>query len=156
MAPRVSWLLVASLAISGAPLHAQSDQKAVIAVVNRFFDGMRTRDTGLLRSIVVPTTVLSTVPGQNGVIQPRSIDDFIGRIGKGTGPGGDERMKNPKVQSDGELASLWAYFTYTRPGETKINHCGIDEFLLRKGADGWKIFDVADTHRTEGCTPIKK
>jgi hypothetical protein len=138
-----------------ARLQAQSDEQAVIAVVNKFFDGMRTRDTALLRSTVVPSTMLVTASGPTGLGQPGSIDQFIDRIGKGTGPGGDERIKDPKVQIDPPMASLWAYFTYTRGGETQINHCGVDLFLLRKGPDGWKIFNIADTHRTEGCTAIK-
>lgn len=158
MSSRVAAVAIAAagLVLCTASARAQSDDKAVIAVVNHFFDGMRTRDTALLRSLVLPPTVLVTAPGQDGVIQPHPIDDFIGRIGKGTGPGGDKRIKDPTVQSDGEMASLWAYFTYTRPGETQINHCGIDEFLLRKGADGWKIFYIADTHRTASCAPIGK
>lgn len=134
---------------------AQSDEQAVITVVNHFFDGMRTRDTALLRSTSLPSTVLQTA-GAAGVSAPMTIDQFVERVGKGTGPGGNEVIKDPKVQSDGEMASLWAYFTYTRGGETQINHCGIDEFLLRKGPDGWKVFYVADTHRTQNCAPITK
>jgi hypothetical protein len=138
------------------PVQAQSDEQAVITVVNHFFDGMRTRDTALLRSTVVPSTTLVSATGPTGLGQTSSIDQFIQRVGSGTGPGGDERIKDPKVQIDLPMASLWAYFTYTRGGETKINHCGVDLFLLRKGPDGWKVFNVADTHRTEGCTPIAK
>jgi len=144
------------LPLSATSARAQSDDQAVIAVVNKFFEGMRTRDTALLRSTSVPSTVLQTAGGTAGVSEPMPIDQFIQRVGKGTGPGGTEVIKDPKVQSDGEMASLWAYFTYTRGGETQINHCGIDEFLLRKGPDGWKVFYVADTHRTQGCAPIAK
>jgi hypothetical protein len=153
-----AWLLVVGAAVMWlvppAPAQAQSDEQAILTVVNHFFDGMRTRDTALLRSTVLPSTMLVTAAGPNGLNQPGSIDGFIDRIGKGTGPGGDERIKDPKVEIDNPLATVWAYFTYTRGGETKINHCGYDLFLLRKGPDGWKIFNVADTHRTEGCQPI--
>jgi hypothetical protein len=117
---------------------------------------MRTRDTTLMRSTVAPGAVLISASGPTGLGDPSTVDSFIDRIGKGTGPGNDEQIENPKVQIDGPLASLWAYFTLTRAGESKINHCGVDAFLLRKGPDGWKIFHVADTHRTEGCTPIGK
>lgn len=138
------------------PLRAQSEERAVIAVVTHFFDGMRTRDTTLMRSTVVPGAVLVSATGPTGLTAPTTVDQFIERIGKGTGPGSDEQIKDPKVLIDGPLASLWAYFTLTRAGETRINHCGVDSFLLRQGPDGWKIFHVADTHRTEGCTPIEK
>jgi hypothetical protein len=76
--------------------------------------------------------------------------------GQGTAPGGNELIKDPKVDIDGPMATLWAYYTFSRGGETQINHCGVDLFVLRKGGDGWKIFHVSDTRRTEGCTPIAK
>jgi hypothetical protein len=82
---------------------------------------------------------------------PSGIDAIIERTGKGTGPGNDERIETPKVQIDEQLASLWAYFTLTRPGDTRIDVCGVNLFLLRKGPDGWKIFQIAATSRTEGC-----
>ena len=72
------------------------------------------------------------------------------------GPGNDERIETPKVQIDDQLGSLWAYFTLTRGGETKIDSCGVNLFLLRKGPDGWKVFQIANTRRTEGCRAIAK
>lgn len=143
--------------LAAAPrAHAQSDERAVVTAVTRFFDGMRTRDTSLMRSTVAPGAVLISVSGPTGLSAPSTVDAFIERISKATGPGGNEQIQDPKVQIDGPMASLWAYFTFQRGGETAINHCGVDAFLLRKSTDGWKIFHIADTHRTEGCTPIPK
>ena len=152
----VTLALMLLSALPASRAHAQSDDRAVTAVVMHFFDGMRSRDTALLRSTVVPSTVLVTMSATTGLGDPAPIDQFIDRVGKGAGPGGDEQIKDPKIMSDGAMAALWAYFTYTRGGQTVINHCGIDLFLLRKGPDGWKVFYIADTHRTEGCTPITK
>jgi ketosteroid isomerase-like protein len=146
--------LVATAA--AVPAHAQADEQAVVGVVTHFFDGMRARDTALMRSTVAAGTVLVSASGPTGLGDPTPVDQFIERVGKGTGPGGNEQIKDPKVMVDGPMASLWAYYTLTRGGETQINHCGVDAFLLRKGPDGWKIFHVADTRRTEGCTPITK
>lgn len=87
---------------------------------------------------------------------PSTIDAVIERTAKGTGPGHDERIERPKVQIDDQLASLWAYFTLTRAGETKIDFCGTNLFLLREGPDGWKVFQIAATSRTEGCRAIAK
>lgn len=144
------------IALAAAPVHAQSDERAVIGVVTKFLDGMRTRDTASMRATVVPGAELVTAAGPTGLGKPSAVEAFIDRIGSSSGPGNEERIQDPKVLIDGPLASLWAYFTLTRPGETTINHCGVDSFLLRKGPDGWKIFHVADTHRTEGCTPIPR
>jgi hypothetical protein len=94
--------------------------------------------------------------GPTGLGVPSTIDAVIERTGKGTGPGNDERIEKPTVQIDDPLASLWAYFTLTRAGETKIDRCGTNLFLLRKGPDGWKVFQIAATSRTEGCRAIVK
>jgi len=148
--------LVSINGLTATRLSAQSDEQAVIAVATHFFDGMRARDTALMRSTVVPSTMLVIPGGTTGFQERMSVDEFIGGIGKGTGPGGDERMRAPKVQIDGPMAALWAYYTYTAGGQTKMDHCGIDAFLFRKGPDGWKIFNLAGTIRTTGCTPIAK
>ncbi len=63
-------------AFSAPAAQAQSDEQAVITVVNHFFDGMRTRDTALLRSTFVPSTVLKTAGGPTGVSEPTTIDQF--------------------------------------------------------------------------------
>jgi hypothetical protein len=147
------YALFLTAALLAAPaLRAQSDSATVVGVVTHFFDGMRTRDTGLMRSTVVPDAVLRSVSGPTKLGDPTPVAQFITRVGSGTGPGANEQIKDPKVSIDGPMASLWAYYTLTRDG--KLNHCGVDLFLLRHGADGWRIYYVSDTRRTEGCTPI--
>lgn len=150
----VSAALAALLAAS--PARAQSDERAIVAAVTKFLDGIRTRDTALMRSTVVSGATLVPVGGPTGLGAPSAIDAIIERTGKGTGPGNDERIETPQVQINEQLASLWAYFTLTRPGETGIAVCGVNMFLLRKGEDGWKIFQIAATSRTEGCRAIVK
>jgi hypothetical protein len=146
---------IASL-LAAVPARAQGDERAVVSAVTRFLDGIRTRDTTLMRSTVVAGATLAPVGGPTGLGAPAAIDGIIERTGKGTGPGNDERIATPKVQIDDQLASVWAYFTLTRPGETRIDACGVNLFLLRKGPDGWKIFQIAATSRTEGCRAIAK
>jgi ketosteroid isomerase-like protein len=139
-----------------APARAQSDERAVVAAVTKFLDGIRTRDTTLMRSAVVAGATLVPVGGPTGLGALSTLDAVIERTGKGSGPGNDEQIENPKVQIDDQLASLWAYFTLTRAGETRIDICGVNLFLLRKGPDGWKVFQIANTHRAEGCRAIAK
>ena len=146
---------IASL-LATAPARGQSDERAIVATVTKFLDGFRTRDTSLMRSTVVSGSTFVSVGGPTGLDAPSPIDDIIKRTGKGTGPGIDERIESPRVQIDAQLASLWAYRTLTLPGHTKIDVCGVDVYLLRKGPDGWKIFQIAGTDRTEGCRAIVK
>jgi hypothetical protein len=153
---RLATFLLCAAAVGSvvAPaLGAQSDEQAVNAVALRFFDGMRTRDTALMRSTVLPSAVLVSVGDTNDLARTRPVDQFIQRVGAGTGVPGDERIKDPKIQIDGPLATLWAYFTYSRNGV--VDHCGVDLFLMRKGpTGGWKVFYLADTHRTQPCPAI--
>ena len=148
-------LAIASL-LAAAPARAQSDERAIVAVVTHFLDGIRTRDTALMRSTVVAGAALVPVGGPTGLGALSTIDAVIERTGQGSGPSNDEQIHNPTVQIDDQLASLWAYFTLTRAGETKLAFCGTNLFLLRKGPDGWKVFQIAATRRTEGCRAIAK
>ena len=144
---------IASL-LAATPARAQSDERAIVAVVTKFLDGLRMRDTARMRSTVVSGATFVSVGGTTGLEAPSAIDGIIERTGKGTGRGIDERLEVPKVQTDEQLASLWAYRTLTLPGHTTIDYCGHDVYLLRKGPDGWKIFQIAGTSRTEGCRAI--
>jgi hypothetical protein len=156
--PNTLRAMLASVAILGVvpvvSARAQSDEQSVKTVIDKMFDGMRNRDTALMRSTMIPSTLLErTTP--DGLGAPIEMNKFIDRVGQGTGPGGNEQIGRPKIEIDGNLASLWAYYTYTPGGQTKVDHCGVDAFLLRKGSDGWKIFHISDTSRSEGCTPAK-
>ena len=62
-----------------------------------------------------------------------------------------ERMWNPEVRIDGDLATLWAPYDLHYGGE--FSHCGIDAFQLVRGEDRrWRIVSVAYTRRTTGCS----
>ena len=148
-------LLAAATMAAVAPVaRAQSDEQAVKAVIAKMFDGMRSRDSAMMRSTMVPSTILDRVSATGTLGDPIVMNAFIDRVAAGTGPGGDEQIKNPKIQIDGPMASVWTYYTFTPGGKTAIDHCGVDAFLLRKGSDGWKIFHISDTSRSEGCTAI--
>lgn len=54
------------------------------------------------------------------------------------------------MRIDGSVAQLWAYYTFHLNG--KFSHCGFDAFMLRKIGGTWKITQLADTQRREGCT----
>ncbi|HEY4133206.1 MAG TPA: nuclear transport factor 2 family protein [Gemmatimonadaceae bacterium] len=143
-----------ALSISVSAARAQDVERAkVIATVQKVFDAMRTRDTALLsqafdssaRLVGVNTrgatpTVSLTAPAQFGA-------------GIARAPVGDvwnERIYDPEVRIDGDLAQVWAYYTFHR--NATFTHCGVDAFMLMKVGDNWKITQLADSRRTQGCT----
>ena len=83
------------------PAHAQDAERAqVIAVVERLFEGMRTRDTTMMRSTFAPGAHLYGV-GQDGALRAMSPDGFITSVGGRQGAPLDERVFAPEVRIDG-------------------------------------------------------
>jgi len=54
------------------------------------------------------------------------------------------------LRIDGDVAQVWAYYTFHR--NQQFSHCGVDAFMLLKVGTEWKITQLADSRRTEGCT----
>lgn len=144
-------------AITPGPLAAQQRdprEAAVIAVFQKLFDGMRTRDTTMMRSVFDPSAKLVRASMREGrtAVQATSIDQFIAAIGRA--PAGDqliERIYAPEVRIDGNLATIWTFYTF-HVGE-RFSHCGIDAAQLLETDQGWKIVHLADTSRRENCDP---
>jgi hypothetical protein len=140
--------LVAPLAIE-----AQDPKAEVLSVVKRLFDGMRAGDSTMIRSVFHPQARMISASVREGKPMARvdaSVDGFVKAVGTPRPQVLDERIWGEKVEIDGPLASVWVdYALYV--GE-RFSHCGIDHFLLVKSEAGeWKVIEIADTRRTEGC-----
>lgn len=147
---RMTWgcALVLSALSATAPVEAQShDEHEVRAAVEQIFEGMRTADADLVREVLAPGVRFAGV-GEDGVVSVQSLDGWLGSIGTSEGRW-DERIYDVEVQIDGNMASVWAPFTFYFDGA--ISHCGINSIELMRDAAGWKITQIADTRRTEGC-----
>ena len=138
------------LVLCPLPLAAQgADEKAVLDVVTRLFDGMRTRDTTAMRAAFAPGARMWGV-GRTGEIQGESIDGWIASIARiPAGQDADEVLHDPEVRIDGNIATVWTYYDLFL-GE-RFLHCGYDAFQLVRAQDAWKIVSVTDTRRQEGC-----
>lgn len=149
---------VLSALLAGSPPAVQAqtaEEREVIAVVEKFFQGMTARDTMMMRSTVDPSARLMGANTQNGVTTIRAIPmaNFITQIGNSPRDRGDliERIYSPEVRMDGDLAQVWTFYTF-HLGET-FSHCGYDAFHLLRTHEGWKIVNVADSRRTTNCDP---
>lgn len=126
------------------------ERDAVLAVVQRLWDGMRTRDTALVRSVFDSTALLTRVVTRDGVsrVQVLPISGFIEALGRSTETW-NERMFAPEVRIDGSLATVWTEYDFHLG--TQFSHCGVDAFQLLKTSAGWKVVALSDTARREGC-----
>ena len=148
----ISYVLIASTLLGPVDASAQNAEKDVVTVVERLFEGMRTRDTTMMRSVFDPSAKLYGVT-REGTVRASAPDDFIRSVGGRDGPMLDEKVFAPIVQIDGDLASVWTFYTL-HIGE-QFSHCGIDAFMLLRVAGQWKIVSLADTRRQENCEPPK-
>jgi hypothetical protein len=140
------------LAVSSAPSYAQQTEEAAVrAVVDRLFDGMRSRDTTAMRSVFAEEAQFYGL-SQTGTVRTDRPSDFITSIaGAPAGLVLDEVLHDVEIRIDGPLASVWTYYDFFA-GEN-FSHCGYDAMLLLKVQGEWKIVSLADTRRREGCRP---
>jgi hypothetical protein len=133
------------------PACAQSAEREVLAVVERLFAGMRARDTAMMRATLHPDARLSspTLGDSVAAWKVESPGAWLAGVARPRAGMLDERIRNPVVQVDGPLASVWVEYSFYL-GE-RFLHCGVDAFHLVKGSAGWQILDLADTRRTTGC-----
>ena len=152
MRPARGAILLGLLAAAPLPLAAQgAEERAVFAVVQQLFDGMRTRDTARMRAALHPEARLVSPALRDGVpgVRVESPSGWLAQVARSTGAAVDERLRNPVVRVDGTLASVWVEYSLF-VGERFV-HCGVDAFHLVRTAAGWRIIDLADTRRREGC-----
>ena len=146
-------LMAAALPVTG---RTQSpDEQAVVATVQRMFDGMRTADSALVRSTFVPGVRFASVNARAtpAVIEFETVDGWVKAIA-GSNRRWDEQVYDVQVRVDGNMAQVWAPYTFYLDKE--LSHCGVDAFELLKDAAGWKITQLSDTRRRENCRDVLK
>ena len=130
-----------------------SPEDDVRAVVRRMFDGMRAADSALVRSVMAPGVrfasmdTRATPPG----ITYQPVDGWLSGVAN-SAKRWDERLFDVQVRVDGGIAQVWAPYTFYLDG--KIRHCGVDAIELLRDGSGWKITQLADTQRREGCRDV--
>jgi hypothetical protein len=149
-------LFPAAIALIAAPhaARAQDPETAkILMTVHKVFDAMRTRDTALLSQAFDSSARLVGVNNRGAtpsvtLTTPSQFGAAIARA-----PAGDvwnERIFDPEVRIDGTIAQVWAYYTFHQ--NATFSHCGVDAFMLARVGTTWKITQLSDSRRTEGCT----
>jgi hypothetical protein len=135
------------------PARAQeADRAAVLATVQKVFQAMRTRDTTLLTQAFDSSARLVGVSTRGVPAVRLLLPSAFGAAIVSARPGDvwNERIWDPEVRIDGDVAQVWAYYTFHL--NNTFSHCGVDAFMLVKIGSEWKITQLADSRRTTGCT----
>ena len=139
-------LLSFAPAIFAAP---QSEEKEVVAVVQRMFDAMAAHDGEAAAALMLADARI-VASREGGAASSISGDAFAARL-KTADKRMLERMWNPKTLISGRIALVWADYDFHLDG--KFSHCGIDSVNLVKTAAGWKVAAIVYTADTTGCAP---
>lgn len=115
--------------------------------VDRLFAGMRAADPDVTRSVLAPVARFSML-GSGDVVVVQSMEGWLTAIGTSEGRW-DERTYDVEVRIDGAMASMWAPYTFYLDGT--VVHCGVNSIELLRSSAGWRITQISDTRRTEGC-----
>jgi hypothetical protein len=132
-----------------APIFAQmSDEKDIVAAVQKTFHAMAARDAAMIRSTMLPDARLYSVRN-DGAPTGTAMEDFVTRIAASKEDLLERFTRPPMVSIRGRMAQVWGEYEFLRGG--KFTHCGIDSVSLFKTAEGWKIAALTYTVEPTGC-----
>jgi hypothetical protein len=127
-------------------LHATGpEQREVLAPVMTLFDGMAKRDAEAIRKPLL--TGGTMVLMRDGKPTRMTFEAFADRVGTPGTTHIEERIHDPLVRIDHDLAVVWAPFEFLVDG--RVDHCGTDLFNLVHTDGRWLIASVADTGRND-------
>jgi hypothetical protein len=142
--PRLCLALCVIAAIA-AGQSAAPEEQAVLAPVNAMFDGMARRNAAAIKRALLPGGMMVLM--RDGKPVQMTFEAFAGRIANPGTTQIEERIHDPLIRIDHDLAVVWAPFEFLVNGQ--VDHCGTDLFNLVRADGKWLIASVADTGRKD-------
>jgi len=149
-------LLVMPVAVRAQAV-APADSAAVVKTLETMFEALRNKNADGVRATFHESarfTLLRPAADGSTRVNVMSAEQFITAVTNPNGNGVDEPIRNVRVMIDGPLASAWAEYQVRVAG--KVSHCGYDAFHLVKVDTAWKILNVSDSFRPQGCGEVWK
>lgn len=150
--------VLAILALSAAQPLPQAEQlpppdfgdKEIIAVIDAMFVTLENGDGPALLKLVYPdgrVTARGTLASGFTGLRSTSFAEYAARMKPGSGF--VERISNPVIEQDGDVALVWAPFTITVAG--KVTACGYDHFDFVRENGSWKVMNLTFSSRVTDC-----
>lgn len=136
---------VAAASLLPSAFAATPEEQAVLAPINAMFDGMKSRDASAILAPVLRGGTMVLM--RDGKATQMTFEAFAQRVGKPGTTHIEERIHDPLVRVDADLAMVWAPFDFLVDG--RVDHCGTDLFNLVRTDGKWLIASVADTGRKD-------
>jgi hypothetical protein len=123
---------------------SRPDQHAILAPINLFYDGLANRNPSSIEASAIPGATFVSM--QYGTLEQTTFEQVAQRVGTGT-THIEERIHDPLVRVDNDLAMVWAPFEFRIDG--KLDHCGTDLYSLVHNDGKWLIGSLAATLRKD-------
>jgi Putative lumazine-binding len=141
---------ILSLMFAVTSIQAVAQDVSVLTPIDAMFQGMTDRNPAAIKAAALPGTVLILM--RDGKPEQMTIEVFAEHLSKPGKTHIEERIHDPLVRIDHDLAMVWAPFEVLIDG--KPDHCGTDLFNLVHTGGKWLIAGIADTG-TKLCAPGK-
>ena len=145
----VTCLLFTVLLGVALPASAQEDPGPG-EVVALLFQHMKAGDAEAMRALMHPDVRLVSTGVRDGAptVRVMAVDGWLQGVANSEREL-DERIHGTVVHQEGGLAKVWTRYDLFVDGVH--SHCGVDDVLLVRTGEGWRIIHLADTRTTEGC-----
>jgi hypothetical protein len=141
--------VVGVLVAAPSTLRAQ-DETGALAAVRQIFDGMRRADPEMVRAVFAADARFAMVDAEESpaTVSVQSVQGWLDAMGESEGAW-DEQIYDVQVAVDGNMASVWAPYTFYLDGA--ISHCGVDSIEMLHDGAGWRVTQISDTRRQTDC-----
>ena len=123
------------------------------AYIDVFFDGFHKGDTVKMSSVMAPSMRMQNVyvnkEGSHVTAYVKSKDFLKAIANRAADQVWEEKLLDYTVSIDGNLAHVWTPYEFWVNGT--FSHCGANSFTLVSTDDGWKILNIIDSRRRNGC-----
>jgi hypothetical protein len=126
------------------------DTRAALTTVNALFAAFEAGDAAAMLRQVYPdgrVTASGTRADGSASLRQQTWTQFAERVKPDRAF--QERISDPKIAIDGDIAMIWAPFVVRAGG--KVSNCGIDHFDLVRENGTWKVMNLTFSSRTAGC-----
>jgi hypothetical protein len=142
--PKIQAVLLTALLSPSLSAQTPQDQ-AILAPITAMFNGMAKRDAAAIQQPTLPGGMMVLM--RDGKPTQMTFAAFAERVAKPSKVQIEEKIHDPLIRVDNDLAVVWAPFVFLSDG--KVNHCGTDLFNLVRVDGKWLIASVADTGKND-------
>ena len=145
---KIDVLLILGFTLAVTSNHAVAQDSSVLSPIDAMFQGMTDRDPAAIKAAALPGTMLILM--RDGKPEQMTIETFAEHLSKPSKTHIEERIHDPLIRMDNDLAMVWAPFVFLVDGTP--DHCGTDLFNLVKTDGKWLIAGIADTGSKQCAT----